>query len=190
MAEEKISYQEIIKKIKPELEKTINFLEKELQGIRSSRASPALVENIEVECFGQKFPLKQLAAISISGPRQILIQPWDASYIEGIVKSFEKKSPGFSIAVEKNLIRIDLPFLSQEFRENLLKMVSQKREQARQTVRRWREKAWGEIQEKFREGKVSEDNKYRSKEELQKLIDQYNEKIEEMVERKKKEIME
>ncbi len=190
MAEEKISYQEIIKKIKPELEKTINFLEKELQGIRSSRASPSLVEDIEVECFGQKFPLKQLAAISITSPREILIQPWDSSYIEGIVKALEKKPLGFSIAVEKNSVRINLPSLSQEFRESLLKIVSQKREQARQTVRRWREEAWGEIQEKFREGKISEDHKYKAKNELQKMIDEYNEKIDEMAERKKKEIME
>lgn len=190
MAEEKISYQEIIKKIKPELEKVINFLAKELQGIRSSRASPSLVEDIEVECYGGKFPLKQLATISITGPRQILIQPWDNSYIEGIVKGLEKKSLGFSVVVEKNSIRIDLPALSEEFRESLLKMVSQKREQARQTIRRWRDEAWGEIQEKFREGKISEDNKYKAKNELQKMIDQYNEKIEEMVEKKKKEIME
>jgi ribosome recycling factor len=190
MAEKKISYQEIIKKIKPELEKVINFLERELQGIRSSRASPTLVEGVEVECFGQKFLLKQLAAISIPEPRQILIQPWDTSYIEGIVKSLEKKSLGISLVVDKNLIRVNLPSLSQEFRQDLLGMVSQKKEQARQTVRRWREKAWGEIQEKFREGKISEDHKYRAKDELQELVDEYNEKIEEMTERKEKEISE
>ncbi len=190
MTEEKISYQEIIKKIKPELEKVIHFLERELQGIRVSRASPSLVEDIQVECFGQKFLLKQLAAISTPEARQILIQPWDSSYIEGIVKSLEKRSFGVSPIVDKNLIKVNLPPLSEEFRQDLIRMISQRKEQTKQTVRRWREEVWGEIQEKFREGKISEDNKYRAKDELQKLIDEYNKKIEGMIEKKEKEIKE
>lgn len=185
-----VDYKDIINKIRPELDKVINFLERELQSIRASMVSPSLVENIEVECFGQKFLLKQLAAISVPEPREILIQPWDNSYIEGIVKALEKRPFGASPIVDKNLIRINLPPLSEEFRKDLLLMISQKKEQAKQTVRRWREEAWGEIQAKFREGKISEDNKYRAKDELQELVDEYNEKIEEIGKRKKKEIIE
>lgn len=85
-----MSYKEIIDKIKPELDKVIIFLERELQKIRTGRATPSLVEDIIVECFGQKFPLKQLAAISVPEPKQILIQPWDKSYIEGIISALEK----------------------------------------------------------------------------------------------------
>jgi len=184
------SHKEIIEKIKPELEKVINFLERELQKIKSSRASPALVENVEVECFGQKFSLKQLSLISIPEPRQILIQPWDQSYIEGIVRALEKTGIGVSPIVDKNLIRINLPALSEEFRKDLIRLVSQKQEDAKQTIRRWREEAWDEIQEKFREGKIREDDKYKGKDELQELVDEYNEKIEELGEKKKKEILE
>jgi ribosome recycling factor len=190
MQKEKISYQEIIKKIKPECEKVISFLEKELQTIRTSRVSPALIENVEIEYFGQKFRLKQLAAISVSGPREITLSPWDNSYFEPILKTLEKKSLGGSLSVEKNVIKIIFPPLSEEFRKDLLRVLSEKKEQARQKIRKLREEAWGKIQTAFREGKLSEDDKYKGKDELQDLVDEYNEKIDEMCEKKEKEILE
>ena len=183
-----MEYKKIIDKIRPECDKVINFLERELVKIRTARASPSLVEDVMVECFGQTFPLKQLAAISISKPKQILIQPWDKSYLEPIVNALSKARIGALPIVDKDLIRISLPPLSEEYRKNLLKIISEKQEEARKTIRRWREEAWDEIQERFREGKIREDDKYRAKDELQDLIDEYNEKIEETVERKKKEI--
>jgi len=183
-----INYKDIISKIKPELDKAISFLERELLKIRTGRATPALVEDIEVECFGQKFLLKQLAAISCPEPRQILIQPWDQSYLEGILKALEKTAT--PSVVDKNLIKINLPPLSEEFRKDLLRLISEKKEKARQTIRRWREEAWRAIQEGFREGKIREDEKYKGKDELQDLVDEYNKKIEELGERKKKEILE
>jgi len=190
MKEEKeiISYKEIINKIKPELDKAISFLEKELAKIKGGRASPSLVEDVICDCFGQKFPLKQLAAISIPEPRQILIQPWDKSYIEGIVKALENTGIGASPIVDKDLIRINLPSLTEEYRKNLLRVLAEKKEDAKRTIRHWRDKAWDEIQERTRNGEIREDDKYRAKDELQDLVDQYNDKIEEMAERKKKEI--
>ena len=132
-----VNYKDIINKIKPELDKVISFLERELAKIRTGRAIPSLVEDVVVECFGQKFPLKQLATISIPEPKQILIQPWDKSYIEGIVKALEKSSLGAAPIVDKDLIRISLPPLSEEFREELLRLISQRQEEARKTIRRW-----------------------------------------------------
>lgn len=172
------------------MDKVISFLERELVKIRTSRASPSLVEDIEVECFGQKFRLSQLAAISTPEPRQILIQPWDEGYAEGILKALEKSGIASAQLNDKNLIRINLPPLSEEFRKDLLRSTSEKQEQARQTIRRWREEVWREIQEGFREGKIREDDKYKGKDELQDLVDEYNKKIEELGERKKKEILE
>jgi len=182
------SHKEIIENIKPELDKVIAFLDRELQKIRTGRASPSLVEDVVVECFGQTFPLKQLAAISTPEPRQILIQPWDKSYIEGVVKALEKTGVGANPIVDKEVIRLSLPPLSEEYRKDLMRLISEKQEQARQTIRRWREAAWDEIQEKYREGEIREDDKFRAKDELQDLVDEYNEKIEEIGERKKKEI--
>ena len=185
-----VNYKEIIDKIKPELDKVINFLERELAKIRTGRATPSLVEDIVCECFGQKFPLKQLAAISVPESKQILIQPWDKSYLEPIVNAFSKAGLGVSPIIDKDLIRISLPPLSEEYRKNLIKILSEKQEEARKTIRRWREEAWDEIQEKFRAGKIREDDKFRAKDELQELIDEYNQKIEDIGEKKKKEIME
>ena len=185
-----MEYKEIIEKIKPELEKVIRFLEGELAKIRTGRASPASVEDIQVDCFGQRLPLKQLAAISCPEPKQILIQPWDKSYIEGIEKALSQSSIGASPIVDKEVIRINLPALTEEFRKNLLRVIAEKQEEARKTIRRWREEAWKEIQEGFKEGKIREDDKFRAKDELQELIDEYNKKTEDLGEKKKREIME
>lgn len=184
----KIDYKKVIEKIKPEMEKAIDFLRNELSKIRTGRATPGLVENLEAECFGQKFPIRQLAMITIPEPRQILIQAWDDSYVEGILRAIERAGLGASSTVEKNIIRISLPPLTEEFRRDLLKLVSQKKEAVKKTIRHWREKAWNEIQDAFKERKISEDEKYRAKDELQDLIEKYNETIEKMVKEKEEEI--
>ncbi len=185
-----MSYQEIIKKTQPELDKVVVFFEKELAKFRTNRASPSLVEDVTVDCFGQKFPLSQLAAISIPEPRQILIQPWDKSYIEGIVKALSETGVGASPIVDKDVIRINLPSLNEEYRNNLVRVIAEKQEEARKVIRKWREVAWEEIQQKFKLGEIREDDKFRGKDELQKLIDDYGEKIEQAGEKKKKEMNE
>ena len=184
-----MDYKKIVNKIKPELDKVVAFLERELMQIRTSRASISLVEDIKVECFGKTFPLQQLGAISIPKSREILIQPWDQSYVEPIVAALSKSSLGVNpVVADSNLIRLILPPLSAEYRENLMRLISEKREQARQTIRKWRGEAWDEVQDLERKGEIREDDKFKAKDELQDLVDEYNKKIEEAVEKKKKEI--
>lgn len=183
-----MGYKEIINRISPEFDKTFSFFEKEISKIRTGRANPSLVEDVVVDCFGQKFPLKQLAAISTPEARQILIQPWDKSYVEGIVQALSNTGIGANPIVDRDAIRINLPPMSEEYRKGLLKLVSEKAEEARKTLRRWREEAWEEIQGKTKLGEIREDDKFRAKEELQKLIDDYGKKIEEASERKIKEV--
>ena len=183
-------HKEIIKNIKPEIEKTISFLENELIKIRAGNIMPSLIEDIIVDCFGQKVPLRQLAAISSPSPRSLVIQPWDISYFEGIVNAISNSGFGASPIVEKETIRLSFPVLSDEHRQELSRLISAKQEETRKTARKWREKAWDEIQEKTRSGEIREDDKFRAKDELQKLIDDCNKKIEEIGERKKKEIKE
>ncbi len=186
-----MDYKEIVKKIKPEFEKTMVFLEKEAAKIRSGRASSALVEDVLVDCFGEKFPLKQLGTISMPEPKQIVIQPWDRSYLGPIEKAlFSHSNLGISPVVDKDVIRINLPPLNEEYRKGLLRVLSEKQEEARKTMRRWRDNAWEEIQEKFKEKEIREDDKFKGKEELQKLIDEFHKKIDDLGEKKKKEIME
>jgi len=181
-------YQEIIDKIKPELDKVIVFLENELAKIRTSSASASLVEDIEVECFGQNFSLKQLAAISVAGPREIVIHPWDKSYFESIEKAITRSPTGISAVADGDVIRINLPPLTAEHRENLSKLVAQKKEETRQTIRKWRGDAWNQIQDLTTDGKIREDDKFRAKDKLQEMTDGYNEKIDKLTENKIKEI--
>jgi ribosome recycling factor len=183
-------HKEIIDEIKPELDKAIEFLERELSKIRTGRVSASLVEDIEVECFEKKFLLKQLAAISTPKKREILIQPWDGSYIEPIEKAISRSGLGTNPVVEGEIIRLSFPSPSTEYRENLLQLISQKREEVRKTIRKWRGEAWEKIQDLTQAGEIREDDKYRAKDELQDLIDLYNEKIEKLIEKKNKEIME
>ncbi|MEA3295968.1 MAG: ribosome recycling factor [Patescibacteria group bacterium] len=181
-------YKEIINNIKPELDKVIDFLEKEAQKIRTNRISPSLVEDIVADCFGQKFPIKQLATISVRGPREIIISVYDKSYLEPIEKAISQSSASVSPIIDQETIRLNFPPLTEDYRKDLAKFISEKQEDARKTIRHFRENAWREIQDKQRSGEISEDNKFRGKDELQDLINEYNKKIEEIGERKKKEI--
>jgi ribosome recycling factor len=183
-----MTYKEFIDKVKPEFEKAFKFLEGEIAKIRTSRASPALVEDIEVGAFGSKFPLKQLGAISTPSTNQIVIQPWDSSYIEPIEKAIASSGLGMSAVVDKNLIRLNLPLLTEEYRHALSKTLNEKAEQTKQTIRRQREDCWNKIQDAQKAKQISEDDKFRGKDELQKLIDDYNEKIKNLIEKKKQEI--
>ncbi len=183
-----IDYKDVIKRIRPELDKVMVFLEKELAKVRTGRASASLVEDIVVDCFGSKLPLKQLAAISSPEPKQIVIQPWDKSYVESIEKAVSNSSLGISPIVDKDVIRLSLPPMSDEYRKSLLRMLSEKQEEARKTIRHWRGEAWEEIQEKTKQGEIREDDKFRAKDELQELVDEYSKKIDKLGESKKKEI--
>lgn len=183
------TYKESINRIKPEFEKTFKFLETEIAKLHTGRANPALVEDIEVNAFGSKFALKQLGAILSPQSNQIVIQPWDISYIEPIEKAISQSGLGMSAVVDKDIIRLNLPLLTEEYRQVLVKTLNEKAEQTRKTIRHWRELVWNEIQQSEKEKKISEDDKFRGKDELQKVIDDYTEKIKNLIEKKKKELI-
>jgi len=183
-------YKEETQKIRPELDKALDFFKKEIGKIRTGQASPSLVEDVVVETFGQKMPLKQLAAISCPERKQIFIQPWDASYMEPIARALQSGSLGASPTVEKEGIRITLPQMTQEYRQSFLKVLSEKTEQTRESMRKWRDQAWSEIQLLVREGKAGEDEKFKGKDELQKIIDEYQGKLDALVAAKTREIQE
>lgn len=182
-------YKEIINQLKPELDKILVFLNAELMKIRAGRPSVSLVEELIVDYYGEKTPLNQLTSISVTGPRSICIQPWDHSILLNIERAVLESNLGINPIVEKDLIRLNFPPLSEEYRRELLKVLNHKMEEARLTIRRWREEVWHQVQEGFRQGTIREDDKFRAKDELQKIIDEYGKKIEEIGERKKKEIM-
>jgi|SRR3989339_1227721 len=182
-------HKELINKIKPEINKAIEHLKSELGGLQVGRATPALVENIEVDCYGGRTPVRQIASINAPEPRMLVIQPWDPAITKDIERAISSARSGLSVAVDGEIVRINIPPLNEERRRELISVLSEKLEQARIAVRLRREKVWKEIQDLAREGKIREDDKFRAKDELQDLVDEYNEKIEEMGESKKKEVM-
>jgi len=181
-------YKQLLDNLKPELEKTIQFLKGELVKIKTSRATPAMVEDIEIDCYNQKFPLKQLASINLPQPRLITIQAWDKAILPDIERGIRNKS-SFSPVVDGELIRINIPALNEEQRKEYCKIIADKSEEARISIRLHRERVWKEIQELERKGEIREDDKFKAKDDLQELIDDYNKKIEEMKKSKESELM-
>lgn len=181
-------YKKIIDSIKPELEKALSFFENELRKLRTSMFSPSLIEDIKVNLEGSEVTIKELAAVSLLSPREMAIQPWDKSYIQPIEKAISDSNLGVSPITSKDNIRLSAPAVSEEYRDDLLRNLSGKQENARKTIRHFREEAWEKIQEGAKQGLISEDEKFRAKDELQKMVDQYKDKIGEMAEAKKREI--
>jgi len=182
-------YKEVINKIKPDLEKTVDYLKQELAGLQTGRATPNLLENLEVECYNQKMLLNQLATIQMPEPRLIIIRPWDKSIIPDIEKAVSRSRMGLSPVTEEDFIRLNIPPLSEERREEIVKILQEKVEECRISIRRHREDVWKEIQTMEQNKEISEDDKFKAKDELQKLVDEYNKKIEEIGDKKKEEIM-
>lgn len=181
-------YEQIIKEIKPEMDKVLDFTVKKLGSFRTGRATPALVENIQVDCFGQMMPISQLGSISLSSARQLSIQPWDISYLPLIEKAISSEASGLSPVVVGEAVIINMPQMSEELRKEIMKSVSQVNDDAKKIVRKYRDEAWSEIQDKSREGLIREDDKFKGKDKLQDLVDEFNKKIDEIINRKKKEI--
>jgi len=181
-------YIEIIKAVEPEFEKALDFAQKKISSFRTGRANSALIEDIKVECFGDMLPIKQLAAISSPSGKQLMVQPWDRSYLELIEKALTREMSGLSTRMEGGSIIITLPPMSEELRKELVKSLIQIENGAKETIRKYRDQAWSDIQAKTREGLIREDDKYKAKDKLQEVVDKYSEKIDEIISRKKTEI--
>lgn len=158
--------------------------------LRTGRATPALVEDIEVEAYGSKQPLKALAAISSPEPRQIVIQPWDKSTLPAIEKAIQSANAlGVNPIADKDTIRISLPTLTEERKVSLIKLLKEKLEQSRIHIRKVRDEAMKEVEAEEKSKKISEDEKFRKKQDIEKMVGEYNKKAEELASAKEREIM-
>ena len=175
--------------LKQKLEKILERLKNEIAGLRTGRATPALVENLEVDYYGSKTPLKAIAAISSPEPRMLIIQPWDKNVIQSIEKTIQSSPLGINPVTDREVIRLSIPSLTEERRKELTKLLGKHLEDARIRVRREREEVLREIDRKEKAKEISENEKFRQKNEVQKIVDEINKKIEEMGAAKEKEIM-
>jgi len=175
--------------LKAELKKTEDWLSEEYKGIHTGRATPAVLDKVQVEVYGAQQPIAHTAAIAIQDARTLMITPWDKTVLKEIEKAIVSSGLGLGVAATGEGIRVSFPELTSERRGALAKVVRAKLEDARVAVRREREKVWEDVQAKEKAGVIPEDEKFRLKEELQKLIDDANKKLEEIAERKEREIM-
>lgn len=180
---------DLITKNKAEFEKVVEHFKEELSQLRTGRASSALVENLMVEYYGSMSPLKQIASISIPEARTIAISPWSRDSLVNIEKAIRESQLNLNPVNDGQLIRINMPALNEERRKELVKVLNQKSEEARVVVRKIRENIWDEIQDIEKQGKIGEDDKFSGRDKLQKVVDEYNVKIDEIREKKEGEIM-
>ena len=171
------------------MEVSLNYLRGEFAKIRGSRADTRLVEDLEIPSYGKAYKLKEIASLSIFPPSTIGIQPWDKMIVDDIQKAISASSLGLSSAVDGDTIRVSIPPLSEERRKEFVRLMREKKEEARISIRRARDEAWDDIQTKEKMKEISEDEKFRAKDELQKFVDEYNKKVDEISEAKEQELM-
>ena len=174
---------------KTELKKVGEFLGKEYNQLNIGRASPMVLDGVSVLSYGSHVPLKNIANISIEDPKTLRVAPWDKNQIKDIEKAITSANLGLSVATDDAGIRVIFPQLTTETRQNLVKVLKEKLEETRITVRRERERIWEDVQTKQKEGKLTEDEKFRAKEELQKIIDEANRNLEASFEKKQHEVL-
>jgi ribosome recycling factor len=180
----------ILKNADAKMKKAVEALAKELAGIRTGRASPALVEHIKVDYQGIVTPLIQLASISVPEPKMILIHPWDRSIINNIDKAILKSDLGLNPVNDGNVIRIPIPALTEERRKELIKVVHKRLEDSRIHIRNIRREAIEELRQAEKNKEISQDQNTRASEQLQKLTDSFIEAVNKIGREKETEILE
>ncbi|MBY0376551.1 ribosome recycling factor, partial [Patescibacteria group bacterium] len=165
------------------------FLLKEYTQLNIGRASPMVLDGVNVESYGARVPLKNVASVSIEDPKTLRISPWDKSQVKDIEKAILASNLGLSVATDEGGIRVIFPQLTTETRGSLVKVLKEKMEESRIAVRRERETVWKDVEAKEKDGQITEDEKFRAKDDLQKIIDETNNNLEAIFEKKEAEVM-
>ena len=164
------------------------WLSREYAGLRTGRATPAVLDGVTVSAYGSVMPLKKVAGISTEDARTLRVQPYDASLIKDIERAISAANLGLGSAADSSGLRITFPDLTGERRQELIKLAKGKLEEAKATIRVARDEAWKKIQEDERESKLTQDDKFSLKEELQKKTDAASEALEALFDSKEKEM--
>jgi ribosome recycling factor len=181
---------DIYKDAESRMKGAVQALEEDLAGIRTGRASPALIERLQVEYYGTLTPLIQLASISVPEPRSLLIRPFDASTLKDVERAILASDLGLTPNNDGKSIRLNIPPLNEERRRELVRVVNNRVEEARVAVRNVRRDSIRDLREFEQEKMISEDELKRGEDELQKITDRHVEEVNAVGERKEKEILE
>jgi ribosome recycling factor len=176
--------------LKQKLKETEDWLRREFTQIRTGRATPAILDGVKVESYGTQMPINQLATVSVEEARSLRIAPWDVTNAKAIEKAITSSDLGLSVALDDKGLRITFPELTSERRTSFVKLAKQKLEDAKVTIRNEREKTLKDIEKEEKDGKISQDEKFRLRTDLQKTLDEGNLHLDEMFVKKEKEILE
>lgn len=179
----------IISEHNEEFQKAVEHFKSELNSLRTGRATPALVEDIPVEAYGSKMNVKGLASISAPDPKTIMIDPWDKSVLKDIEKAIRDADIGVNPVIDQTIIRLSMPAMTEENRKEMVKIMKQKMELARTSIRAVREKVKDQVIKAEEGGEIREDERFRLQDELDKKVGELNKEVEAIAEAKEKEIM-
>lgn len=181
---------DLLKELDGRMSKTVDVLQSDLLTIRTGRASPALVERLQIEYYGTMTPLNQLASISVPEPRLISIRPWDAAALPAIEKAILTSELGLTPQNDGKLIRLTIPRLTEERRRELVKVVHRRVEEGKIALRNIRRDAIEDLRQFEKEKLLTEDEFHRGREQVQELTNDFAAKMDELGKRKEKEVME
>jgi len=185
-----MTVKEVLHSTDEKMKKAFESVTREFSEIRTGRASPHLVEGLFVDYYGTPTLLKQLASISVPDAHLIVIQPWDVTAITEIEKAIQKSNLGINPSNDGKVIRLSVPQLSKERREEMAKVVHKMTEEGRVSLRTIRRDAKEHVEKLEKDKGITEDDKFRGIEELQKLVDKYIAKVDELLKSKEKEVLE
>jgi ribosome recycling factor len=183
-------YDDIVLEAEDRMEKALEMLAGEFKGVRTGRATPALVEGIAVEYYGAPTPIKQLAAIAIPDPRMIVLKPYDPSSLGEIERAIQKSNLGINPANDGKVIRLVIPPLSEERRRQMSRLAKDMAEKAKVAIRNIRRDGNDQADDEEERKAMTEDDKFKTKEEIQRLTETYEKKVDEALDKKTQEIME
>jgi ribosome recycling factor len=180
---------EIMLNTEESMEKAFDYLQHEFAAVRTGKASPGLVENIDVEAYGSMMKLKQVALITTPEPRMIVVQPFDASTVQAIEKALKESRIGINPNVDGKIIRLPIPALTEERRRELVKGIKHMAEESRVRIRSARRDGLEELKKAEKGGGITEDEVERYEKDVQKLTDEFVKKIEDALNAKEADIM-
>lgn len=181
---------ELKNKVREKMDQVLEHLRRDLAGVRTGRASLALLDSLQVSYYGSPTPLKQVAALAVPDSRLITIQPWEVSLIPEIEKAITTSNLGLNPTNDGKLIRLNIPSLTEERRKELVKQVKKIGEDTKVRIRNVRRDTNEEIKKFLKDSKISEDDQRKGQDEIQKTTDQYITKIDEMIKKKEAEVLE
>ncbi len=178
------------KEARAHMEKALEAMRREFSGVRTGKASPALLDLVRVDAYGSKMPLNQVASVSAPEPRMLIVQPWDKGLVAVVEKAIRNAELGLNPATDGGVIRVPIPALNEERRREMVRMLHKLAEEGRVAVRHARQEANKSLKQQQSDSELSEDDARRQMDEVQKLTDEYIGKIDHLLKAKEEEVME